>query len=95
MTELSYDPDKARQNELLRGLHFDMAHAFSWEMAWIIEDQRHDYGEQRFRAIGLIDTRLHVVIFTPREKRLHIISLRKANEREIRLFSQQSRQSAR
>jgi uncharacterized DUF497 family protein len=94
MTELSYDPDKARQNELLRGLHFDLVHAFSWNTAWIIEDLRHDYGEHRFRAIGLIDTRLHVVVFTPREKRLHIISLRKANEREIKHFSQQGRQPA-
>lgn len=90
MDELSYDSSKAKQNELLRGLHFDLVYAFSWETAWIIEDNRRDYGEQRFRAIGLIHRRLHVVIFTPRAHRLHIISLRKANEREIRLFSQQS-----
>jgi len=90
MNELSYDSVKASQNEQKRGLHFDWVYAFSWDTAWIVEDQRRDYGEHRFRAIGLIHSRLHVVVFTPREHRLHIISLRKANEREIKLFNQQS-----
>ena len=95
MIDLSYDPEKCKQNELLRGLHFNRALEFCWDTAWIIQDQRHDYGEKRFRAIGFIDNRLHVLVFTPRDMQIHIISLRKANEREIKLFSQKCSQPAR
>jgi uncharacterized DUF497 family protein len=47
---------------------------------------RMDYGEPRYQALGLIGDRLHMLVFTPRADRLHIISLRKANQREIRHY---------
>ncbi len=47
---------------------------------------RRDYGEQRFQAIGYIDVRLHVLVFPPRGRTLHVISLRKANSREVKRY---------
>ncbi len=44
---------------------------------------RHHYGEPRFRAQGLIHGRLHELVFTPRNNVVRIISLRKANPREV------------
>ncbi|MBV9549714.1 MAG: BrnT family toxin, partial [Alphaproteobacteria bacterium] len=44
----------------------------------IIEDRRFDYGETRYRAIGLLDGRLIVLVFTPRGEKLRVISLRLA-----------------
>ena len=42
-----------------------------------------DYGEPRFRAYGVIDSRLYCPVFTPRDGDTRIISLRKANRREV------------
>ena len=38
------------------------------------------------RALGFIDTRLHILVFTPRGTATHVISLRRANQREINLY---------
>lgn len=56
----------------------------STALIWV--DDRFDYGEARFHALGLIGSRLHAMVFTNRETVLRIISLRKANERERRRF---------
>ena len=47
------------------------------------EDRRHDYGEQRFEAVGYIRLRVFVLVFCVREEGLRVISLRKANRREV------------
>jgi uncharacterized DUF497 family protein len=48
----------------------------------MVEDLRKDYGERRFQALGLIGDRLHMMVFTPRANKAHVISLRKPNKRE-------------
>ena len=55
---------------------------FDWDRALVLRDDRADYGESRFRAMGLIDGRLHVAVVAPRKDALRVISLRKANMRE-------------
>jgi uncharacterized DUF497 family protein len=47
-------------------------------------DTRRDYHELREIGYALIDARLYCVVFTQRGDTLHIISLRKANSREVR-----------
>jgi uncharacterized DUF497 family protein len=47
-----------------------------------VEDLRFAYGEQRFIAYGLIEGRLFVCVYTWRQHRRRVISLRKANQRE-------------
>lgn len=61
---------------------------FDWSSALVVEDRRQDYGEPRYQALGLIEERLHMLIYTPRAGRIHIISLRKANDREIRRYEE-------
>ena len=56
-----------------------------------VEDIRRDYGERRFKAYGLIGSRVYVLIHTPREGRVHVISLRRANKREVRLYENQAK----
>ena len=74
----------------MRGISFERAAAFGWDKALIAEDMRRDYGERRFQALGVIDGRLHVLVFTPRAGKTHIISLRKANQREGRRYEEQA-----
>ena len=56
----------------------------------IAEDLRKKYGERRFQALGLIAGRLHAMVFTPRADKIHVISLRKANRREMRRYEAQA-----
>lgn len=55
----------------------------------MVEDVRKDYGERRFPALDLITGSLHVLVFTPRAERVHVISLRKASRRGNRLYEAQ------
>lgn len=88
--EIDFDPDKNTRNIKLRGISFDAAKTFEWETAVVIPDHRYHYGETRLRAFGFIQNRLHALVFTPREGVILIISLRKANRREVHWYESQT-----
>lgn len=92
---IAYDPAKNARNLVERGLAFADAEFFEWSTALIEEDTRKAYGERRFAAQGMMGDRLHVLVFTPREGNVHVISLRKANAREVKRYEKatQSRTS--
>jgi uncharacterized DUF497 family protein len=50
--------------------------------------QRWEYGEERYRALGLLDKKVFVVIFTKRLAAIRIISARRANRREARRYEE-------
>ena len=52
-----------------------------------VEDDRQVYGENRFITIGLLDDRMVILVWTLRNDRHRIISMRKANEREQALYA--------
>ncbi|WP_368736554.1 BrnT family toxin [Zoogloea oryzae] len=54
-------------------------------------DTRHSYGEERYQLLGKIEQRLFVVVYTPRDDVLRIISARKANQREVRHYEDSTR----
>jgi hypothetical protein len=86
---ISFDPRKNQRNMAERGLSFELVEEFEWDSALVVDDVRRDYGERRFQALGMITGRLHALVFTPRAGCVHVISLRKANRREIRLYEAQ------
>lgn len=86
--DISYDAGKSQRNLVARGLPFSCVARLVWSTALVREDTRRDYGEKRFFVLGLIDERLHAMVFTPRDGRVHVISLRKANSREVHLYEQ-------
>nr|WP_315598715.1 BrnT family toxin [uncultured Cupriavidus sp.] len=53
-------------------------------------DDRRDYGEVREIGFGVIGGRLYCVVFTQRGEIMHIISLRKANKREVTNYVEQT-----
>jgi uncharacterized DUF497 family protein len=53
-------------------------------------DARRDYGEVREIGYTVIYDRLYCVVFTQRGDSMHIISLRKANSREVRNYVEQT-----
>lgn len=86
--QITYDPAKCERNTADRGLSFELVRAFDWSVALVLEDQRQDYGERRFQALGFIGDRLYMLVFTPRAGAVHVISLRKANKREVTGYEQ-------
>jgi len=54
-----------------------------------IEDDRREYGEQRFQTMGRLNDRLVMLVWTPHDGATHIISMRKANDREQKKFDAQ------
>ena len=79
-----WDADKATENLDKHGIPFDRIYDFDWSTAVQTEDTRYDYGETRMIALGKIDDRDHVLVYTLRNQRIRVISLRKANKREAR-----------
>ncbi len=89
--DISFDAAKNARNIQMHGISLERATEFEWDGALNREDTRRDYGERRFQAFGLIGSRVYVLIHTPREGRVHVISLRKANKREMRLHENQAK----
>jgi len=89
--EISFDPAKSERNAVDRGLPFTLVELLEWSRAVIKEDARQNYGEHRYRALGMIEDRLHAVVFTPRADKMHVISLRKANQREVKYYEQETK----
>lgn len=77
-----WDENKRAANIAKHGVDFADAERFSWHSAMEAKDDRTQYGEERFIAIGFIDKRLYVIIYTTRHRTIRLISLRKANKRE-------------
>ncbi len=80
-----WDTTKRRENRDKHGIDFAaVEEAFQWETAVIEPSPR--YGEMRWRAIGYIGEGLHTVIYTVRGDNTRIISLRRANDKEVRTY---------
>ena len=85
---IEFDSEKDQINRRKHGVSLAAAAAMDFEAARIIPDERRDYGEARFWAVGPIEGRLHVLAFTMRGMTLRAISLRKANRRERKRYEQ-------
>lgn len=90
IVRITFDPKKSKANALERELAFSLAAKFDFETAWYLVDDRRDYGETRIRALGLIENRVHVMVFTETATGIRVISLRKANPREVRRYEEET-----
>jgi uncharacterized DUF497 family protein len=78
---IEWDPNKADASQ--HGVPFEAAIDFEWETAFEARDERFAYNEVRTVALGFIADRLHVLVFNRRAHTIRVISLRKANAKEI------------
>jgi uncharacterized DUF497 family protein len=88
MSRLEFDPAKSERNARERGLPFGRVADFDWQSAIVAADARRDYGETRLVATGFLDGRLHVLCFSRIQDGIRVISLRKANRREVTDYGQ-------
>jgi uncharacterized DUF497 family protein len=83
---IEYDPIKDLVNQAKHGVSLEAAARAAWDEAVIFPDLRWDYGEMREMALVPVEDTLHAIVFTARAGSLRIISLRRANRRERRLY---------
>ncbi|WP_185983922.1 BrnT family toxin [Aureimonas mangrovi] len=88
--EFEWDEAKRWWNLETRGLDFADVAYFDMNTVLTFEDRRRDYGEPRYNSIDLLFGRLCTFYWTPRGKRVRIISMRKANDRERAQYERQT-----
>ncbi|HLL31910.1 MAG TPA: BrnT family toxin [Allosphingosinicella sp.] len=84
--DISFDPAKREWTLEHRGLDFADAERVFAGPGIMVEDDRRDYGEDRYVTYGRLGDRLVAIVWTPRDDVRHVISMRKANEREQRRY---------
>lgn len=79
---ITFDPAKCEWTLQKRGLDFaDAKLVFAGDTLDVVDDRR-DYGETRMISVGHLRGRMVVLVWTPRGGDRHVISMRKANDRE-------------
>lgn len=86
--DITFDPAKDMSNQRKHGVSLVEAEEFEWDEALVREDTRREYGERRMIALGYIDVRLYCMVYVDRHNERRIISLRKANLREVNLYAE-------
>lgn len=80
---LTFDPTKNATNEAVHGVSLARAESLEWEALLAVQDTRRDYNEVRMIGLAPIGARLYCVVYTDRGDERRVISLRKANSREV------------
>ena len=88
--DITYDLTKDAANVAKHGVSLALALAMEidWSDVLCCPDGRRDYGELREIGFAVIDDRLYVVVFVQRGEVMRVISLRKANAREVQIYDQ-------
>ena len=87
--EIAFDPAKDAINTAKHGVSLALASELEWDGLMAQPDTRHDYSELRMIGYAPIGTRVFCVVFTDRGDKRRIVSLRKANAREVRRYVSQ------
>ncbi|MES2296212.1 MAG: BrnT family toxin [Pseudomonadota bacterium] len=83
---IEFDLDKDAANRAKHGLPLSLASELDWDTALIWMDRRFEYGEERMIALAARGEVLYYVAFVERAQARRIISLRRANRREVRHY---------
>lgn len=88
--QISFDPAKDAANLAKHGVSLALAAELEWDAAMTWTDARRNYGEVREVALVPLASRLYFVAYTDRAAARRIISLRKANAREVKHYADQN-----
>ena len=81
-----WDDAKNRSNFAKHGLDFADAELVFAGLCVTFVDNRFDYGEERLVTLGLLSGRLVVIAHSSRDEGTRIISMRKGNRREQKIY---------
>ena len=91
MRVFEWDEAKRKRNLAKHGIDFRDAHLIFDGPLVTVEDDREDYGELRFVALGLLGDIVVSMVYADRGDRVRVISIRKALKHEARYFLTQVR----
>lgn len=81
--QLEWDEEKRQKTLMERGLDFaDAVIVFEGEHFDLIDDKQ-DYGEIRYLTFGYLGARVVTIVWTPRNDRRRIISMRHVHNDEL------------
>jgi uncharacterized DUF497 family protein len=83
---LEFDPAKDRANQEKHGVSLGLAVEVDWDAALVWVDDRVEYGEQRMIALAPKTGVLYCIAFVDRGEVRRLISLRRANRREVKHY---------
>ena len=83
---IKFDTEKDKANQEKHGLSLAFANELDWENSLVWIDTRRDYGEVRMIALAPSTGILYCVAFVDRSDSRRIISLRRANRREVKHY---------
>jgi len=84
--KVEFDPVKDASNTVKHGVSLALADELDWEAALVWIDDRFEYGELRMIALAPKTAILYYVAFVERGELRRIISLRRANRREVKHY---------
>ena len=84
--KIDFDPAKDEGNQAKHGVSLALADELDWETALVWVDDRVEYGELRMIALAPKANILYCVAFVERDSLRRVISLRRANRREVRHY---------
>ena len=85
---IEFDPTKDEANLAKHGVSLALAAELDWEAALVWFDARFEYDELRMIALAPKTEILYYVAFVDRGQARRIISLRRANRREVKHYVQ-------
>lgn len=83
---VEFDPAKDAANQSKHGVSLSIARELDWEAALAWVDERFGYNETRMIALAPKTNILYYVAFVDRGEVLRIISVRRANRREVKHY---------
>lgn len=84
--QIEFDPDKDAANQAKHGVSLALAAELDWDAALVWFDNRFEYNELRMIALAPETNVLYYVAFVDRGEIRRIISLRRANRREVKHY---------
>lgn len=84
--QIEFDPAKDASNQAKHGVALALADELDWEAALVWVDERFEYAESRMIALAPKNSTLYYVAFVDRGAVRRVISLRRANRREVKHY---------
>lgn len=86
--KIEFNSAKDIENRLKHGVSLSMADLLDWDAALVWVDERFDYAELRIVALAPKTGIIYYVAFVDRGEARRIISLSRANRREVKHYAE-------
>ena len=83
---ITCDPHKSRANYFKHGIVLEFAQQLEWAKKLVWADDRLNYNEARMSGLVPLEGKIYAVAYVLRAESTRMISLRKANNREMKLY---------